>query len=289
MSCTLAITFFLFLGCSISPERRPSTSSDEPQRHYRYSNHFLCQESEDPENKMQVQFSALSGMNVGPKQNQQFRAPTEKILRPFTSDGCSASPDGIPATKNKEVWADCCISHDTKYWAGGAADEKMVADNELEQCIANHGYKEIGKIYKLFVKEFGGPKSSQTFRWGYGWNYKRPYGVLSTVEEGQIAMLYGANKTDVQQMLSKTTELTQMCDSYDVVFRGYSDEEKVIYEFLNKKLKQEERIDWLRAGYFNMVKKDFLVKFDRCEKIMTITLFKDSQKPIQVASDCELF
>jgi hypothetical protein len=38
-------------------------------------------------------------------------------LVPFTSDGCSAFPDGTFA--QQQLWLSCCERHDYDYWKGG--------------------------------------------------------------------------------------------------------------------------------------------------------------------------
>mgnify|MGYP000542505184 FL=1 len=49
-------------------------------------------------------------------------------IKPFTSDGCSAFPDGT--FKQKTLWLSCCTAHDYIYWQGGTYEERLDADKE---------------------------------------------------------------------------------------------------------------------------------------------------------------
>jgi len=50
-------------------------------------------------------------------------------LKPFTTDGCSAFPDGTPA--HRDLWLNCCIQHDLAYWKGGTHTERLNADRRV--------------------------------------------------------------------------------------------------------------------------------------------------------------
>jgi len=43
-------------------------------------------------------------------------------IKPFTSDGCSAFPDGT--LKQRELWLSCCTAHDIAYWKRGLLQRK---------------------------------------------------------------------------------------------------------------------------------------------------------------------
>lgn len=88
-------------------------------------------------------------------------------IYPFTSDGCSASPDGS--------WVDCCILHDVRYWCGGSPEDRAHADRELRECVAEKGYGEThGLIMELGARVGGHPVLPFRWRWGYG----HPYGYF---------------------------------------------------------------------------------------------------------------
>lgn len=80
---------------------------------------------------------------------------------PFTSDGCSMSPDGD--------WAECCVEHDIAYWCGGSADDRRAADRRLAACIVARGHsKFLGELVRLGVSLGGAPWEPFPWRWGYG-------------------------------------------------------------------------------------------------------------------------
>ncbi|MBK9293615.1 MAG: FAD-binding oxidoreductase [Oligoflexia bacterium] len=106
-------------------------------------------------------------------------------LCPFTSDGCSASPNGIPKLQ-EQAWVDCCVEHDKKYWVGGTKEERLSADKALGLCIFKKGYPKIAELYFKSVRMGGVPYLPTTYRWGYGWNCLRPYGPLTDKEKIEI-------------------------------------------------------------------------------------------------------
>ncbi len=104
------------------------------------------------------------------------------VLQPFSSDGCSAFPDG--SFKQNELWLSCCIEHDKAYWLGGEYHERKAADEALKQCVAEVGEPEIALVMLAGVRVGGSPFWFSPFRWGYGWPYwdgwfPRGYKVLS--------------------------------------------------------------------------------------------------------------
>lgn len=105
---------------------------------------------------------------------------SQNTLRPFTSDLCSAYPEGVKDHPN--AWCECCVEHDLKYWMGGTRKEKKQADNDLARCVANSGYKKRGKIMFLGVQMLGGAHLPFSWRWGYGWLFHRGYKPLSSAE-----------------------------------------------------------------------------------------------------------
>jgi len=105
-------------------------------------------------------------------------------IRPFTSDGCSAFPDGTPT--QKELWLDCCTAHDYAYWQGGSYAQRLDADLELQTCVAEVGKPEIAALMIAGVRVGGSPLWPTSFRWGYGWPYFKWYGELSENEISQI-------------------------------------------------------------------------------------------------------
>jgi len=105
-------------------------------------------------------------------------------LKPFTSDGCSAFPDGTLAQNN--LWLNCCTLHDLAYWQGGTYQQRAAADQALKQCVAKVGQPTIAALMLAGVRVGGTPYLPTTFRWGYGWPYPRLYGKLTKTEQQQV-------------------------------------------------------------------------------------------------------
>lgn len=105
-------------------------------------------------------------------------------LKVFTTDGCSAFPDGT--TKQQSLWVSCCIRHDLAYWQGGTYEERLQADRALRACVTGIGEPEVASIMLAGVRVGGSPYFPTTFRWGYGWPYPRGYDALSREEKQQV-------------------------------------------------------------------------------------------------------
>lgn len=116
-------------------------------------------------------------------------AETIEGLRPFTSDGCSAFPDGTLAKRT--LWLNCCTEHDRAYWLGGSYQKRVEADEALKQCVAEIGEPEIAAIMLAGVRVGGSPFWISSFRWGYGWPYFegwRPRGYKAvTAQQKKLA------------------------------------------------------------------------------------------------------
>lgn len=109
---------------------------------------------------------------------------SEQPIQPFTSDGCSSFPDGT--FTHRELWLQCCTAHDLTYWQGGTYSQRLEADNELRQCVAQVGQKKIADLMLAGVRVGGTPFLPTDFRWGYGWPYPRLYKALTEAEKEQI-------------------------------------------------------------------------------------------------------
>ncbi|MSP97236.1 MAG: hypothetical protein EXR29_08440 [Betaproteobacteria bacterium] len=107
-------------------------------------------------------------------------------IRPFTTDGCSAFPDGT--VQQRKLWRDCCVAHDPAYWRGGIYDERRAADRALETCVASVGEPAIAKIMLAGARVGGSPWWPTQFRWGYGWPWPRGYRPLTLEEIKQVEL-----------------------------------------------------------------------------------------------------
>jgi hypothetical protein len=101
-------------------------------------------------------------------------------LRPFTSDGCSAFPDGTPF--QQQLWLSCCNIHDLAYWRGGTQAERLAADLALSNCVAAAGEPEVAAVMLAGVRVGGAPWLPTPFHWGYGWSDNRGYQPLTARE-----------------------------------------------------------------------------------------------------------
>ncbi len=110
--------------------------------------------------------------------------PVSSRLKSFSSDGCSSFPEGT--FEQRTLWHNCCVLHDIKYWQGGTHEQRIVADKELEQCVAKVGEPKIAKLMLAGVRVGGGPYWPTSYRWGYGWPYFRNYGPLNEAEKLQV-------------------------------------------------------------------------------------------------------
>jgi len=114
-------------------------------------------------------------------------------IKPFTTDGCSIFPDGT--FEQQTLWLPCCTAHDYAYWRGGTYEERLIADQALQQCVAKVGEPQIAKLMLAGVRVGGSPYFPMPFRWGYGWPYPRLYKTLTPDERRQINAL----QSDIMQ------------------------------------------------------------------------------------------
>jgi hypothetical protein len=102
----------------------------------------------------------------------------------FTSDGCSASPDGT--LSNPGSWKQACTIHDYRYWRGGLHSQRRQADRELASNMAKAGNPVMGNIYYLGVRIGGSAWLPTSWRWGYAWDYPRGYHDLTAEEQAAL-------------------------------------------------------------------------------------------------------
>jgi len=110
-------------------------------------------------------------------------------IKPFSSDGCSAFPDGT--LEQQDLWLKCCVDHDKAYWKGGTYQQRLDADENLRFCVADVGKPLIAKLMLAGVRVGGSPYLPAKFRWGYGWPYLRGYKALTEEEKVQISAVEG--------------------------------------------------------------------------------------------------
>ena len=120
-------------------------------------------------------------------------------LKPFSTDGCSNWFDGSYADPN--AWRHCCVLHDKAYWIGGTAEQRTLADRELQSCVTKTGHSFHANYMYFWIRLGGLPSWPTPYRWGYGWNYFEPsesawlpksvrgYRSLTDEENAQVAEL----------------------------------------------------------------------------------------------------
>lgn len=110
---------------------------------------------------------------------------SQKMLKPFKSDGCSFFPD--QSLINKDDLSECCIEHDMAYWQGGTKTEREQADKMLKECILTKTNDEdLANMMYVGVRFGGSPYFPTWYRWGYGWNYHRGYDPLTDEEKKMV-------------------------------------------------------------------------------------------------------
>lgn len=128
-------------------------------------------------------------------------------LKPFSTDGCSAFPEGTPMQQS--LWFDCCLSHDLAYWKGGTEAQRQQADEELQQCVAKLGEEEIAELMYHGVRLGGTPLVPTPFRWGYGWPFARGYQALNDEEKQQVRDELKAFQLKLERLSKKINEELQ--------------------------------------------------------------------------------
>ncbi|GEM_PF-2677282 len=180
----------------------------------------------------------LYGYLVGPG-TEKLDKP---VLKPFSTDGCSQSPNGF----REYQFVECCVAHDVAYWIGGTWDAKNRADQELALCIEKKANKTISQIYLKGVSVGGTAKGINTFRWGYGWDEVRDYRDLTPAEMAQAETMYGKNIYKLHEMLQeKSYEINLELLTLDMLNLNRSYDDELIYYFLQNNLK---RIDQVTFG-----------------------------------------
>ncbi len=105
----------------------------------------------------------------------------EADMRPFTTDGCTLSPDGTP--RRPKLWRHCCVAHDLRLWGGGGKPAHVDADKKLKACVASVAGKRTAEIFFAGVR-IGklSPWKIPSMRWGNAWPGRAPYRQLSPLE-----------------------------------------------------------------------------------------------------------
>ena len=191
----------------------------------------------------------------------------ENKLLPFTTDGCSKVPDAS--------LTDCCKVHDLAYWKGGTEAERLESDELLSQCVKEKINPFFGSMFYWGVRVGGTPLLSTSFRWGYGWVYKRDYSPLTENEKKQVLKL---NPKDPLLVPVTTPKLS--IKERPVFFGNYCFDQ--IHEILKLDLKdQSVKVSTQRDGYQVVVR----VELKERDILFTYknTKWKECHRPIYQA------
>jgi hypothetical protein len=109
-----------------------------------------------------VQYSEAELQAMATDRCRRSQSPAESLPpHPFTTDGCSLSPNGR--------WTECCVEHDMAYWCDGAASLRRAADQLLEACVEHDGRPVLAKLMYVGVRVGGSGWLPFPWRWGYGY------------------------------------------------------------------------------------------------------------------------
>lgn len=150
----------------------------------------------------------------------------------FSTDGCSAFPDGIIPNKTTE-WLHCCIKHDIDYWIGGRKELKKISDKNLRSCVSDSVGSLIGMSMDLGVT-IGGVPSLLPWRWAYGWDYPIAYDELTKVQLISAAAKYDTVIDSIREQKELLTPLQIL--SIDIKLRSKLME---LYPFLGNNAKEK--------------------------------------------------
>ena len=146
---------------------------------------------------------------------KRTRPKKELALNAFTTDGCSAYPDGYLHTDEYE-WLHCCMAHDIAYWAGGNYEKKVEADAELNRCVSEASFGAHGKMMEMGVATGGTPHLATSWRWGYGWNRMVSFTPLTTEKHQHIDKMVHTilNEMSLQSFYMNEEQMDYVLESF---------------------------------------------------------------------------
>lgn len=209
--------------------------------------------------------NALFGMMVG-KNTLHVNKP---ILRPFSSDGCSLSPNSF----FKVNFVECCVEHDIAYWIGGTSEQKIAADSAFKACMNDKinssyigaAYHSVASTYYWGVRLGGDARMPNSFRWGYGWNYLRGYSPLSKEELQQAENLYGKNLDLLRsQVRNKTFKFSLQLYTFDNSVYTFLPSDKIVYSYLRNVLSRTDTVTYGSQTIIDLKTQSYVVKLQSC-------------------------
>ncbi len=99
----------------------------------------------------------------------------------FETDFCTMFVEGTK--ENPELWKDCCIEHDLRYWFGGSSKDQDLADERLKACVEKKGEKTWAIIMYNAIRLGHYSPVKHKYQWSWGWITKREKKALNAEEK----------------------------------------------------------------------------------------------------------
>lgn len=222
--------------------------------------------------------NALLGMIVG-----KDTVPVEQpILKTFSSDGCSLSPNSF----FKAQFVDCCVQHDVAYWLGGTSQQKEKADSDFKMCMQsklgkNYGssiQEAVAETYYLGVSIGGVNYMPNAFRWGYGWNIIRDNVPLTNAEIAQAENIYGKNLHKLKEQIeSGEIKYGLQVYTFDNSIYTFLPSDKIVYSYLQKVLDRRDIVTYGSQTILDSKTQLYKIKLKSCgEQVIEFKLNLDN-------------
>ena len=101
-------------------------------------------------------------------------------LHNFETDNCTMFIDGPP--KAPELWKECCIIHDIRYWFGGSEKDLDLADVRLKSCVEKKAGSVWAEIIYRGVRTGHYSPIKNKYKWNWGWITPRSKSPLTSEE-----------------------------------------------------------------------------------------------------------
>lgn len=110
-----------------------------------------------------------------------YSETTTAHLNNFETDYCTMFVEGTK--RDPELWKDCCVVHDLRYWFGGSEKDQDMADERLKSCVENRAGAFIANLmYRAVRLGHYSPVKFQ-YQWSWGWITPRKKTTLSIAEQ----------------------------------------------------------------------------------------------------------
>lgn len=139
----------------------------------------------------QIDFS--TDVNINLETDKNFKNISDLVeslkdsslkLKPFYTDGCTMFLDG--PTDQPNLWRNCCVEHDLRYWFGGSKKEMDETDLRLKYCVEKVAGVNWSKIIYAGVRTGHYSPIKNKTQWSWGWQEKREYVTLSVLEASYV-------------------------------------------------------------------------------------------------------